>query len=317
MKRILLTITIIAVAFSVSACTFWNKNDEEGLSLLDNTMDESVSFNEDLSNYKTLELNIDLSVSDVTIEAINGDTLKYSQKANKVELLAGLTKEDNGDKIILTFKNEENPKLISGSQTSKTVILVPEGVEVVIHSNGDVGDYKIDMDSLKVAEIDASTNVGDIDLTANQDQLILSYIKTTSDVGDIRTTLNGDMNALEQIVANTATGEIDINLNGSFETAIDIEAKSDVGDITLDFEGDYEEAVTIMAASSVGDMDLFVPRKHEVVLEAHTTEFTSKLEIDDMPFSKSKSIYTIDGDESKFSIDLTVTVGDATVKYSN
>jgi hypothetical protein len=36
-----------------------------------------------------------------------------------------------------------------------------------------------------------------------------------------------------------------------------------------------------------------------------------------MPFAKSKSIYTIEGDESKFSIDLTVTVGDAAVKYSN
>ncbi len=228
MKRILLTITIIAVAFSVSACTFWNKNDGEGFSFLDNEMDESVSFNEDLSNYKTLELNVDLSVSGVTIEATNGDTLKYSQKANKIELLASLTKEDNGDKITLTFKNEENPKLISGSQTSKTVILVPEDIEVVIHSNGDVGDLMIDLDSLTVLEIDASTNVGDIDLTANQDQTKLSYIKATSDVGDIRTTLNGDMNALEQIVTNTATGEIDINLNGSFETAMEVEAKSDV-----------------------------------------------------------------------------------------
>ncbi len=317
MKRVLLTITIIAVAFSVSACTFWNKNDGEGFAFLDNEMDESVSFNEDLSNYETLELNIDLSVSDVTIEATNGDTLKYSQKANKVELLADLTKEENGDKITLTFENEENPKLISGSQTSKTVILVPEGIEVVIHSNGDVGDLMIDLDSITVTEIDASTNVGDIDLTANQDQSKLSYIKTTSDVGDIRTTLNGDMNAIEQIIANTATGEIDINLNGSFESAMGVEAKSDVGDITLNFDGDYDEAVTIMAASSVGDMDLFVPRKHEIVLEAHTTEFTSKLEIDDMPFAKSKSIYTIEGDESKFSIDLTVTVGDAAVKYSN
>jgi uncharacterized protein YxeA len=317
MKRILLTITIIAVAFSVSACTFWNKNDSEGFSFLDNEMDESVSFNENLSNYETLELNIDLTVSDVKIEATNGDTLKYSQKANKVELLAGLSKEDNGDKIILTFKNEENPKLISGSQTSKTVILVPEGIEVIIHSDGDVGDLVIDLDSLTVLEIDASTNVGDIELSANQDQSKLSYIKTTSDVGDIHTVLNGDMNALEKIVAKTATGQIDINLNGSFESEIDVDAKSDVGDITLDFDGTYDDAVSIKVASSVGDMALFVPRKHEIVLEAHTTEFTSNLEIDDMPFTKSKSRYNIEGDKSTFNIDLTVTVGDAAIKYSN
>ena len=317
MKKLLLTMTIIAAAISLSACTFWNNNEGEGFSLLDNDMDETISFNEDLSDYKKLELNVDLSVSEVKIEATNGDTLKYTQKANKTELLAGLTKEENGDTIVLTFKNEKNPKLISGSQTSETVILVPEGVDVVIHSNGDVGDLNIDVDGLSVLEIDASTNVGDISLSGNQDQTKLNYVKTTSDVGDIHTVLNGDMNALEQIVANTDTGEIDISINGAFKSAIDVDAQSDVGDIRLDFDGNYDETVTIITSSSVGDVDLFVPRKHEIVLEAHTTEFTSSLEIDDIPFTKSKSIYNIEGDESTFNIDLSVTVGDATVKYSN
>ena len=194
---------------------------------------------------------------------------------------------------------------------------VPEGIDVVIHSNGDVGDLNIDLDSLTVLEIDASTNVGDIVLNSNQDQSKLSYIETKSDVGDLHTTLNGEMNLLEQIVAGTATGQIDININGSFESAIDVKANSDVGDIRLDFDGDYDKTVTVIVASSVGDLDLFVPRKHEIVLDAHTTEFTSKLEIDDMPFAKSKSIYTIEGEKSTFNIDLTVTVGEAAVKYSN
>lgn len=317
MKKLLLTMTVIAVAITVSACTFWNKNDGEGFSLLDNELDESVNFNEDLSNYKKLELNVDLSVSEVKIEATNGDTLKYAQKANKIELLANLTKEENGDTIVLTFKNEKNPKLISGSQTSETTILIPEGIEVVIHSDGDVGDLSIDLDSITVLEIDATTNVGEINLNGNQDQSKLSYIKTTSDVGDIHTLLNGEMNALEQIVANTATGEIEIKINGEFERVMEVDVKSSVGDISLDFDGNYDESVSVIATTNVGDIDLFVPRAHEIVLDADTAEFTSKLEIDDMPFTKSKSIYTIEGDKSPFNIDLTVNVGDATIKYSN
>ncbi len=316
MKKLLLTMTIIALAFSLSACTFWTKDGGEGFSL-DNELNESVSFNEDLSSYDKLELNIDLSVSEVTIEATNGETLKYSQKANKVELLAGLTKDINGDTIVLTFKNEKNPKLLSGSQTSKTVILVPEGIEVVIHQNGDVGDIEIDLDSLTVLEIDANTNVGDIGLNGNQDQTKLNDIKIITDVGDIQTVLNGEMPALEQIVANTATGKIDISINGTFESAIDVEARADVGDVRLDFDGNYDKPVTVITSSSVGDLNLLVPKKHKIVLDAHTTEFTSSLEIDEIPFVKSKSTYNIEGDKSIFKIDLSVTVGDATIKYSN
>lgn len=317
MKKLLLTMTLIAVAFTVSACTFWSKNDGEGFSLSDKDLDESVNFNEDLSGYETLMLNVDLSVSEVKIEATNGETLKYSQSANKKELLAVLTKDQEGDTMVLTFKNEKNPKLISGSQTSKTVILVPEGIEVVIHHNGDVGDLNIDLDSLTVLEIDASTNVGEIELNGNQDQAKLSYIKTRTNVGDIHTVLNGEMPALEQVVVNTDTGEIDINMGGTFESAIDLEAKTNVGDIRLEFDGNYDEPVDVVAASSVGSMDLYVPRQYKIVLDADTTEFTSNLEIDDMPFTKSKSIYSIEGDAGTFNIDLKVTVGDATVKYSN
>lgn len=316
MRKLLLTMTIIAVAISVSACTFWN-NDGEGISLLDNEMDESVSFNEDLSNYDKLELNVDLSVSEVTIEATNGDTLKYSQSANKKELLADLTKDQNGDTIVLTFKNEKNPKLISGTQTSKTIILIPEGIEVVISHDGDVGDLYLDLDQLNVLEIDANTNVGAIEVIGNQDQNQLSYLKATSNVGDIKTVLNGKMQALEQIVTNTNTGEIDISLDGTYESAIDLEAKSDVGDIRLEFEGNYEESVNVITTSSVGGLNLFVPRKYKIVLDADTTEFTSNLVIDDIPFTKSKSIYSIEGDAGVFNIDLKVNVGDATVKYSN
>ncbi len=316
MKKLLLTMTIIAVAFSVSACTFWTKVGGNGFSL-DKDMDETVSFNETLLSAKAVELNIDLSVSKVTIEAINGDTLKYSQKANKKELLAGLKKDKSGDTSVLTFKNEKNPKLISGSQKSETVIQVPKGIEISIRYNGDVGDLIIDLDHLTVLAIEANTNVGNIDLSSNQDQIKFSTIKTTTDVGNINIALNGKMPNLEQIIASTATGEIDISTNGTIEKAIDVQAKSDVGDIRLDFDGDYNNAATIKLSSSIGDMDLLLPRKHKIVLDAQMTEFTSSLKIDDMPFAKSKTIYNIDGDKSTFEIDLSVTVGEATIKYSN
>jgi len=316
MKKMLLIAVLFILSTSLTACTYWTNN-KDGFDMLDSDLDESVFYEKDLSSYEQVEINIDLTVSGVKVETIGGDTLKFEQKANREELLAAFDFSDSGDKAILTFKNDHGIKLTAGTQNSETLIQIPDGVKVVFISNLDVGDFEMDMDDVEMLEVDASTNVGKISLSASEDQDLLNYINASSDVGDIALTFDGALEKLEEVNMSTNTGEIEAAFNGELSNELKLESKTDVGDITLDFGGVFKEKVTCKAESSVGDINLLIPEDHEVILDAHLTEFTTNLEISDIPFSKSKSIYKIDGDEALFNIDLSVSVGDATVKYSN
>lgn len=316
MKKPILFATLILLSISLTACTYWT-NDDDGFDLLDSDLDESINFEKDLSSYDRIEINIDLTVSSVDVEAINGDTLKYEQKANREELLADFDFSDNGDTAVLTFKNDHGFKIASGTQNSEAFIQIPKGIEVVFISNLDVGDCELKLNDVDMVEIDASTNVGQIKIESNDDLEVLSYIKATSDVGDITLNLEGTLETLEDVNLSTNTGKISARFDGELSKALAIESKTDVGEITLNFGGKYKSQVTCKAESSVGDVRIYVPKNHAVELDANMTEFTTSLEISDIPFTKSKSTYKIDGDESLFKIDMTVSVGDATVKYSN
>lgn len=313
MKRLGL---ILIFATLLTSCTFWT-NDSGENSLFDNTLNEKVAYSEDLDGIDRIELTVDLTVSKVEIIPSGGTTLLYDQSANRDELLAELDKDKKGDVLALTFANSKKPKLTAGTQNSEAVIRVPENVEVVLVVNLDVGDLSVDMDGIAFMEIDASSNVGKIHLNATDDQEKLSYVKATTDVGDVKITLDGDSEALETVFAESNTGEVVMTFDGKISSALDVEAKTNVGSVNASFTGTYEDPVKISTKADVGDIELILPKNHPITLDASTVEFTSKLNLDDMAFKKSKSLYTVEGEGSEFTIDLSVNVGDATLKYGN
>lgn len=315
MKKSLMLLMVVVVSLAFTACTYWTPTEKSG-AFFDTEMKETVSFEESLSGYDRLEITVDLTVSGVEVASVEGKSLKYEQKANKEPLLASMKKSDRGNTLILTFKNETNPNLLTGTQNSETKIWIPSDVEVVWVSNVDVGDLKFDMTHLNMIEVDAETNVGKIDVHANEDFDNLTYLRLQSDVGDVRISVDGVQEALEKMDLSTNTGSVSMTLDGEMKHALEVTAKADVGSVSLKFRGDYEKPVDCSARASVGDVEIAFPKKHEVSLEAKTSEFTSKLNYGDIPFVKSQNLYKLDGGEAVFKIDLEVSIGDATLSYS-
>lgn len=315
MKKILMLMMMFVLSAAVTACTYWTPT-EKNAAFFDTEMKENVSFEQSLSGYDRVEINIDLTVSSVIVNATQGDTLKYEQKANKEELLAIMDKSKRGDTLILTFKNETNPNLLTGTQNSEASIWVPSGIEVVWSSNVDVGDLNFDMNHLNMIEVDAHTNVGKLKLSANEDYNNLSYVKLQTNVGDVNMAINGALESLEKVDLRTNTGSVKMSLDGKIKNSLEVSANADVGSVNLSFAGEYDHEVSAVAKASVGDVEVKFPKQHEVALEAKMNEFTSKLEMDDIPFSKSQSIYRLDGDGALFTLDVSVSIGDATIGYS-
>lgn len=319
MKRTLALMTLIILSLSITACTYFTKEDNKSSlfeKALDNTLDEKISYVKDLSDYDKIELNIDLTVSDVNIAVSNDRSLKYDQAANREELLASVDYKEKGDTLIITFKNDKKINIIAGSQTSKTEILIPEGVKVLYDTNLDVGDVTINAKNIDFTEITSNSNVGDISLLATKAQDQLSYISISSDVGDLAVNIDEGAKILDTVKLKSNTGKISTRFDGNYEAPIALTANIDVGDIKLDSPGNFEKQVEIDVKSSVGDVTISVPKEHQIELKPTLTEFTSSLDIKEIPFDKSKGEYTVKGDKSAFKIDLTVTVGDATLLYS-
>lgn len=319
MKRTLAIITIIFMSLSITACSYFTKeNDDQSLfqNAFDNTLDEKISYSKDLSGYDKIELNMDLTVSDVKIDVSNDHQLKYDQAANRQELLATVEYKEKGDTLIITFVNDKKVNIIAGSQTSKTQVMIPEGVEVKLDTNLDVGDMTINAKDITFTEITSNSDVGDINLFATKSQDQLSYISISSDVGDLNVNVDKGAKTLETIKLETNTGRIKTSLDGNYEEAITLTAHIDVGDVKLESKGNFEKQVEIDVKSSVGDVTISVPKNHEMSVKPSITEFTSSLDLEDIPFEKSKGEYLLDGNKSIFKIDLTVTVGDATILYA-
>lgn len=315
MKRALAILTLVILSFSISACTYLTEGKNK-IPFFDNTLDKKVSFAKDLSDYDKIELNIDLTVSEVKLDVSSDHQLKFDQAANREELLATVEYKEKGDTLVVTYKNDKKINIIAGSQTSKTEILIPEGVEVLLDTNTDVGSITVNAKEILFTEITCDANVGDIDIYATKTQDQLSYINLSTDVGNLNVSLDKGAKKLETVELKSDTGGIKASLDGTYSQPLSLKARTDVGDIKLESKGDFEAQVDIDAKSSVGDVTISVPEKHEVKLKPTLTEFTSSLDIKDIPFNKSKGVYVIEGNKSIFKVDLTVTVGDATISYS-
>ncbi|HAS73075.1 MAG TPA: hypothetical protein DCS67_02905 [Clostridiales bacterium UBA8960] len=315
MKKKLLLMLMIVLSVSVTACTYWTPTEKNG-AFFDTEMNEKVNYEQRLSGYDRVEIIVDLTVSSVKVDVIEGDTLKYEQKANKEALLAGMNKREKGNTLILTFKNDTNPNLLTGTQNSETRIWVPSGVEVIWQSNVNVGDLDFNMNRLDVVEVDAVSNVGKMKLSAKDDFDRLTYVKLKTNVGEIAMDIKGELDVLEKVDLSTNTGSVIMSLDGVLKQSLVLDAKADVGSVDLNFKGNYERSVKCTANASVGDVKVLFPKNHEVALDAKTSEFTSKLIMDDVPFSKSQSIYRLDGDGAMFTLEVSVSIGDATIGYS-
>lgn len=316
MKRITLGIIVLISILSISGCTIWTRSDNKS-TFFDGTLTESITFEENLTAYDRIQLSVDLSVSSVKIESTKGDTLIYEQKANRKELLSELKTNKNGKTLELHFKNDQRLKITTGTQNSEVVIRIPEGMEMIYLGNVGVGDTELVLDDLSFVDVDVKINVGEIVITSNEDQKSLDKIDLSTDVGEIRMDMKGEYEALNEVGAKTNTGSVKLSFDGKYFESLSVSGQSDVGEVHVDFAGTYEDSVDCKVNSSVGDVVVRLPKSHEIVIDAKTTEFTSNLEIKDMQYSKNKDRYTITGEESKITVDLSVTIGDAIVEYSN
>lgn len=316
MKRIILGIILMLSFTSLAGCTFWT-NDENKSTFFDGTLSESIRFEEDVTGFDQVKLSLDLSVSSVTVESIKGKKLIYEQKSNRKELLADVNKNTSGNALDLHFKNDQRLKITTGTQNSEVTIRIPEGLTLIYESNVGVGDMEIALDDLKVNDLNVKLNVGKIHVFSKQDQNTLEKIILNTDVGDIKTDLNGAFDVLKEVYAKSNTGSVKLLLEGSYANTISISGQSDVGEVHIDLPGSFKKPVTCKVNSSVGDVMVRLPKNHEIVIDAKTTEFTSNLELKDLKYSKNKERYTVTGDKSKISVDLSITIGKAVVAYSN
>lgn len=314
MKKGLMIILIFIVSTAFTACTFWTPT-EKRAAIFDTELDEHAYYEVEVDRDEPIEVIVDLTVSSIEVLASKDNKLIYDQKANRDVLLATMDQKKSGKTQVITFKNETNPNLLTGTQNSEAKIWIPEGVEVVFRSNLDVGDIDINAEQMALKELDLSTNVGEITVHDTRESSDLTFIQLKSDVGDINLTLDGKFKMLDEILVNTKTGAIDINIGGTFESELKVDVGTDVGDVEAAFIGTYKEPVDLTLKSSVGDIEVTLPKGNAVKLEADVPEFTSKLVMEDIAYTKSRNVYNIEGDDAVFKVKVTVSVGDATFKY--
>ena len=108
--------------FTISGCKLIEDTGEK-ISQFDADMDKSVNFEQNLSDFKALELHVNLSVSELNIKVSNDDVLSYTQKANREELLAKQTVDEIGDTIKITYENDDKVKILSEFIPAKTKIV--------------------------------------------------------------------------------------------------------------------------------------------------------------------------------------------------
>ncbi len=308
-------VLVTTLALSLTACSLIN-NGEQPFTVFDTKMDESVHYDRSVKGFSQIELEMDITVSDVEIISTNGTDIVFDQEANLKELLATAEYEAHGDTLKVIYSNKDSYKLKAQSQNSKIIIKVPEEIKLKIDSNLNVGDYKIDANKLELTEVNLETNVGDTALSSNVDQSSLSYIKMSSDVGDLFLEIE-NAEALDTVKLDTNTGEIKSSFEGNYDQRLELVADTDVGDMQLSFKGAFKEVVNLDLDANVGDVKLELPKGHEMAFEIKAPEFTSSLDWANIDYSKSRDQYKVEGDKSQFNIKLNLNVGDGKFSYSN
>lgn len=215
---IITIITVVAIIVGVTRVFGTGKlfkfNNKESF-----TIGDAESSSETIDCADFININIDVEVSDVTIEPGDSYQVYYEYHSSNGKTVAPEVKvEGNTLKITQNIK----PKVSVGinNKDCKIVITVPEKAELKdLILSTDVGD--IELNALTTDTITIKSDVGEV----SYDNINTHSTKITSDVGDI--TIKNS--TIESIDTSSGVGEISIN-----DTITDdVKAESGVGDITL------------------------------------------------------------------------------------
>ncbi len=315
MKKILTPLCLIALlSVLFTGCTYVDPF--EKVDVFSNEMNEEVTYNQDLTPFETLVLEIDLTVSGVSIVRSEDSELIFAQKANRKELLADKQMKTSGKQMTLSFKNEPIKTMLSGSQNSVVEIKVPTHVTIKLDASINVGDLSITGEGLTLSEIQTKLNVGGQSIQLSGNQKDLSRIKLKNDVGDIRLILGGTYAILEAIETSSNVGSVIVDISGDFEHALETKADSNVGDLSFAFKGHFTEPVTGKFSASTGQVRLALPKDSPTVLETKTNEFTSNVSIKSHTFEVDGKKYSLNPSSKgvPFKLTASVNIGDLKIE---
>lgn len=310
------TTVIIGIlsAMLFSGCSILANAEETVNEIANNagSMDQTVAYDEDLSDYKTLTLELDFEVSDVKLVASEDQTLHFEQKANRKELLAEMKKDKSGDHITLTFEN--TTKFNFNTKNSQITIAIPEEILISLDSDIDVGDLIADESPLTFDTVLIHQNVGESKLKLTKLESLLS-VESLCDVGSIVIDLDGEASELYKIKAETNVGEVTLKTAGSYDKDIDITLSSNVGDVDCDLYGKFKQ-VTGSIHTDTGSIDYSVDKSLPAKLKLSANEFTGDIHFKTIDsFQDSDDTYYInDADKNVKSIfEIGVNIGDINI----
>ncbi|MBF4691654.1 DUF4097 family beta strand repeat-containing protein [Fusibacter ferrireducens] len=343
MKRISSILLIGLFAYILSGCTYWtmNTNESQREVSVNETIDkEEYIYTDDFSDYKKIDLNLNIDVSDVTIKKVNNQTFTLTQHANKTKLFVIPTSTPDGDTLHLSF---DSPKHQTHFNTlnSKIVIELPESFLYNIHSNVDVGKFELNSDTLHFEKLDVSSDVGDINiiLASEQDELKyvdlssdvgkvnlelqndaakLDAISLSSDVGDLLLKTSGAYPTLQEVEVNGNTGKVTLSMNGNYDNAFTLDANSDIGQVKLDLKGDYAENTKLRCTTSTGGLKLKLDENLKVKLIAEKEDFISKIKFQNVNYTAQEDCFFINNansDQFDMTIEAYSDIGDIEIYH--
>lgn len=304
-------IGIISV-FLFSGCSVLVDAEETVNEITSAPMDQSVQFDEELSDYKSLTLHLDFEVSDVTLVASEDQTLHFKQKANRKELLAEMKKDSSSDHMTLTFENKT--KLNFNTKNSKITIAVPKNLLISLESDIDVGNLSTTSADLKFNTLAVTQNVGETVIELSELDA-LSSIESSCDVGSIHIKLDGDASELKRIKAETNVGEVTLKTAGTYSKEIDLTLTSNVGDVDSTLYGTFEN-INGSIHTDTGSVNSAFDKSLPAKLKISANEFTGDVSFEKISMrQEGDDIYFINNAEDKVEsiIKVGVNIGDITI----
>ncbi len=210
------------------------------------SLKNKISDTEEIEAGKEIEIIIDLSLADISIETGK----KYEMNYTCNEELRPILEVRNGQ-ITITQKKKKIWSM--GNRECNIVLTIPDDVHVsVIKADMDLGD--LDISNVKCDSSDVTCNLGDIDIKNSQ----LGTVDFTCNLGDCDierctfTSLNVDMDL----------GDIEVNCSQDLSD-FDIDISCDMGEVEVNDEDygkkyrrDGDKNSFIYIKNNMGDISL-------------------------------------------------------------
>ncbi|MGX8797093.1 DUF4097 family beta strand repeat-containing protein [Fusibacter sp. JL298sf-3] len=275
-------------------------------------LDQEQSYEQSTEGFKTLKIEVEMTVTDLTVLESDDDTVYFDQKANKEELLADMDTKEDGDTLTIRFKNAPKFKLNNAVQNSKVTLRLPKELATEFYTTIDVGDQSLTGDALTFTRIELHSNVGDTQVILDQSEA-LELVKTTGDVGDVKVVLKGDYKALTQIDNDTNVGDITVELAGTFDEKLSVREVSNVGDIKTILSGDFSKGLDANMDTDTGDIKVTAPTTLVAAVETDLNKYTSEIHLKGFSYLvDNDNTYFLNGakEDADYQLDLDVNVGE-------